>query len=121
MKVVYNGCYGGFSLSDKAIQRYVELKGVKLYEKPDGKFSGLSKSYYTTPDFADGSYFACYDIPRTDPILVQVVEELGNAADGKFANLLIQDVPAGQRWRIDEYDGIESIMTVDDYEWNIAT
>ena len=31
MKVVINACYGGFGLSHKAIMRYAELKGFKLY------------------------------------------------------------------------------------------
>jgi hypothetical protein len=31
MKVVINNCYGGFSLSHKAIMRYAELKGLTLY------------------------------------------------------------------------------------------
>jgi hypothetical protein len=28
-KVAYNACYGGFSLSHKAIMRYAELKGIR--------------------------------------------------------------------------------------------
>ena len=30
-KIVYNACYGGFSLSDEAIMRYAEIKGITLY------------------------------------------------------------------------------------------
>jgi len=26
----------------------------------------------------------------------------------------------GTQYRIDEYDGMESVMTIDDYEWSIA-
>jgi hypothetical protein len=98
MKVVYNGCYGGFSLSDKAIARYWELKGT---EPP--------KDWYNR------------NIERDDPLFVQVVEELGKEANGSFANLLIGEVAKGKRWRIDEYDGHESVMTDDEYEWKIAT
>lgn len=117
MKIVYNGCYGGFDLSDKAIRRYAELKGITLYNKTK---TSLLDAYYTQPDFADGSYFSTQDIARTDLILVQVIEELGAEANGTFADLHIEDVSAGQRWRIAEYDGSESVMTIDDYEWHIA-
>lgn len=30
MKVVINKCYGGFSLSEKAILRYAEIKNINL-------------------------------------------------------------------------------------------
>ena len=30
MELVINNCYGGFSLSDAGIARYLELKGMKL-------------------------------------------------------------------------------------------
>ena len=98
MKVVYNACYGGFSLSDAAITRYWEIKG------------GVP-----TPNWYNR------DIPRDDPALVQVVEELGDNADGSFANLTIDNIPSGARWRIDEYDGFETVRTIDDYEWHTAT
>jgi hypothetical protein len=93
-KIVYNACYGGFSLSDTAMQRYAELAG------------------YT--DASDR------DFNRADPLLVQVVEELGSAANGAHAKLRIAEVPAGSKYRIDEYDGAESVMTPDDYEWETA-
>ena len=31
MKIVINVCFGGFSLSNKAIKRYLELKGEECY------------------------------------------------------------------------------------------
>jgi len=92
-KIVYNRCYGGFGLSKAAWERYVELGGKAESE---------------------------YDVSRTDPILVQVVEELGMDADGEYAELAIADVPAGTKYRIDEYDGFESVRTIDDYDWSVA-
>jgi hypothetical protein len=52
--------------------------------------------------------------------LVQVVEELGDKANGRCAKLRIAEVPAGTLYRIDEYDGFESVETKDSYEWNVA-
>lgn len=59
-------------------------------------------------------------IARDDPLLVQVVEELGEKANGCHANLKIREIPTGTKYRIDEYDGSESVMTIDDYEWETA-
>lgn len=97
-KIVFNACFGGYNLSEAAIMRYAEIKGINI---------------------AIGG-FSIYDIERTDPALVQVVEELGEAANGMSAALRIADVPAGTLYRIDEYDGSESVMTQDDYEWSLA-
>jgi len=96
-KIVYNGSYGGFGLSDKAIQRYWELKGEPRPE-----------------------HWWDHDLHRADPLLVQVVEELGEEANGLYANLVIMDLPVGTLYRINEYDGMESVMTQDDYDWSEA-
>ena len=98
-KIVYNTCYGGFGLSDKAIKRYWELKGKPV---PDD---------FTQWDFEDN---------RADPILAQVVEELGEDADGHFAELAIHELEPGTKYRIHEYDGLETVMSIDDYKWSVA-
>jgi hypothetical protein len=49
------------------------------------------------------------DIPRHDPHLIQVVEELGAAASGMCAELRIVEIPADVEYEIDEYDGNEHI------------
>lgn len=46
---------------------------------------------------------------RADPLLVQVVEELGKVANGAYAKLEIVEIPDGIEWHLDEYDGIESV------------
>jgi len=58
--------------------------------------------------YADG-------VDRHDPALVQVVEELGNKANGNYAELRIAEVSGP--YRIDEYDGSESVETPDSYDW----
>lgn len=98
-KIVYNGCFGGFGLSEAAWKRYQELGGTA----------------------ADADvYDLGYGGNRADPVLVQVVEELGDRANTRFSDLRIKDVPAGTKYRIDEYDGHESVMTIDDYDWSVA-
>jgi hypothetical protein len=47
------------------------------------------------------------DIARDDPYLVKVVEELGEAANGKYADLKVVEVPGDVEWQIAEYDGLE--------------
>jgi hypothetical protein len=46
---------------------------------------------------------------RTCPKLIQVVEELGEKANGQFAKLRIIEIPDGVDWEIDEYDGSEKV------------
>ncbi|MCK5537574.1 MAG: hypothetical protein KAI79_12160, partial [Bacteroidales bacterium] len=58
-----------------------------------------------------------YDIPRHDPALVEMVEELGSEkASSRFADLKIAII-TGTQYRIDEYDGNESVETPDNQEW----
>lgn len=110
-EVVYSACYGGFGLSLEAQKMYLEKKSLT----PVFKDVGYTK-YYT--DEAD--VFSDCDIDRADPDLVTIVKELGDKANGEYAKLRIEDVPKGTLYRIDEYDGFESVMTQDAYDWKIA-
>lgn len=137
-KIVYNACFGGFELSHEAIMRYAEIKGMTLYPKEE---SVLGYHYYLCPpdefdriyaeelanpvspdrfETSNRLYFSVRDIERNDPALVQVVEELGEAANGSFSKLQITEVPAGTLYRIDAYDGREYVETRDGYDWKIA-
>ncbi len=110
-KVVYNACYGGFGLSNEAMDRMVEL-GYDLKLNP--KYNPNAKSKYDDT----GRKYECWgyvDCPRHDPILVQVVEELGEKANGNCADLQIEEVYGP--YRIDEYDGNESVKTPTGYDW----
>lgn len=84
-RIVINDCYGGFGLSDRALDEYKKLTGI------------------ADPDFYDR------DIARDDPYLVKVVREMGMGANGKFSNLKIVEVPADVEWILQEYDGAEWI------------
>jgi hypothetical protein len=122
MKIVINACHGGFDLSVKAIDRYIELKGLTLYKEYEGTWK--TTSYYTVTieeydrvhkaDKLKGNYSdsnaLCWnyrDIERTDSILIQVVEEMGEEANGKYGELKIVEIPDYVEWQIEEYDGME--------------
>jgi len=57
---------------------------------------------------SNAAYFTPRDIPRNDPFLIQVIEELGKQANGKYSLLKIIDIPDDVDWEIEEYD---------DWEW----
>lgn len=116
MKVVSNGSYGGFSISKEAVLLGREISG-------DPKWGGTLKGEcYEDGSLCDNDWDAHgMDLSRTDPTLIEVIEKLGQKADGRFARLRICDVQSGKQYRIDEYDGKECVMTVDDYTWEIAS
>jgi hypothetical protein len=60
-------------------------------------------------DLYEKHYLSASPDDRTDPKLIQVVEELGAKADGSCAKLKIINIPDGVDWEIDEYDGQESV------------
>jgi hypothetical protein len=64
------------------------------------KFSNEEWSKHTIDDMDDD---------RTNSLLIQVVEELGTAANGGCSKLSVVEIPDGTEYEIDEYDGMESI------------
>lgn len=130
MKVVINTLYGGFSLSHEGVLAYAARKGITLYPEKNEVFGYWD--YWTVPKkdrLPDVSgekwhvmtfeerkaYNEQYkrehldnrEIPRDDPDLVAVVEELGAKADGFCAELKVVEIPDGVEWQIEEYDGKE--------------
>ena len=133
-KVVVNSCYGGFGINEAGMLRYAELKGIKLYPEMN-EFRMMT--YYTVPPeqrvqplssdewlaatseqrmAANDAYSAqtlhYADFDRADPMLIQVVEELGAAAADQYAEFRIADVPDDVKWTIEEYDGKEWVAEV---------
>jgi hypothetical protein len=112
-KIIINACYGGFSVSNTAMKRYAELMGFE-YKAP-------VKEFYTSYVInATGDEISDSEISRTDPVLVQVVEELGNEANGMCSKLKIVELEKGTLYRIEEYDGFEDIVTDIDIQWRVA-
>jgi hypothetical protein len=127
MKIVINTYYGGFGLSEKAMRRYAELKGLTLYPDtgkfvttywlvPPGDREDQASFYAMTPEEAQASNkrygeqtLNDHDIERNDPLLVQVVEELGADAADRCGQLTVVEIPDDVLWDIAEYDGLEHV------------
>lgn len=85
MKVVINNCYGGFGITDAALEEYKSRR-----------------------DITDENFWYC-DIPRDCPVLVSMVEEQGSAMNGGFSDLKVVEIPDDVEWYIEEYDGMEHV------------
>ena len=82
--IVINKKYGGFGLS---------CEGFKLYREMGGNEELLFH----------------HQLTRDDPILVRVVETLGEKANTEYAYLKVVKIPLDVKWYISDYDGIEEI------------
>ena len=104
MKIVINCCFGGFSLSKKALLRLRELKEETAL---NDCLKGETYEDGSVCDFDCNSY--CREIPRNSKLLLQVIKELGKDANGDVAELKVVKIPDGTEWQIEEYDGSEHI------------
>ena len=98
MEVVINKCYGGYGLSTEAIALYLTKTGNEY-------------SFDGTRFTVNGKLFYASNIQRHDPVLIEVVKELGDKTNGPSAELKIVSIPKHAGYSIDEYDGSESIET----------
>ena len=124
-KIVINKCFGGFGLSPVAVLKLGEKKGLKLYPYQHCYIQrcykrasdNLAFTYYSTKDLGEETetipseyFFSKDNIDRSDPDLVDVIEELGvDRASGLYANLKIVEIPDDVEWIITDYDGIEQV------------
>ena len=141
MKVVINGCYGGFGLSNFAYKELLRRKGKECYfyenkygvgcyridDDPDNNKYFLvtvsTKDYGKFTEKIDSEHCVYYrgDNIRNDLDLIAMIEEFGSEkCSGRYAELEIEDVPSGTYYRIGEYDGIEYIEYRDDIDWLVA-
>lgn len=125
MKIVINKNHNEFNISHEAILRYSDIIGEKLYFEKDQWghhyiyakvpmhiFNELKSIIPAPLGVIDALEFKPWLIARNDPALVQVVEELGDAASDAFSILKIVDIPDDVNWTIKEYDGKEWIAEV---------
>jgi hypothetical protein len=65
---------------------------------------------YDREDNEIPEFLSTYDFEkyRADPEFIQTVEELGKLASGRFANLVVVEIPDGAEYDISDYDGVET-------------
>ena len=104
MEVVYNAGYGGFALSRKA----GELLKLRLCEA--GREADSARIVIYPSGCLGNSIHP--RLARHDSILVAVVKELGDKANGVCACLKVERLPDEWRgcYKLDEYDGLESVV-----------
>lgn len=92
MKIVINKCYGGFAMSEEQAKAY----GIPEEDLFEGFIPG------------EKVYYGGYNLDRTDPKLVEVVEQgLPNA---RASELQVVEIPDGAFYNIEEYDGLENVL-----------
>ena len=125
-KIVYNDCYGGYSLSDNAIdwlsehgsertKNFITKKRIEAEEKDD--FSSASQERMDNIKFYVMDAVRSF-LKRHDPDLVAVVEALGQEVNGSFSKLTIAEIDE-DKYFIDESDGRESVVTPTDLCWEV--
>lgn len=134
VKIAVNKCYGGFGLSEAGMIAYAQRKGLTLYPEsgricstywivpPDQRPTYLEGDAWHNATLAEreasnAAYSAARisddDIPRDDPDLIAVIEQLGSeVCSGMCAKLEVVEIPDDVKWQIEEYDGREWIAEV---------
>ena len=91
MKIVINKKYVGFGLSEEAILLYGDKKGLNIIAKQDEKIKTITRYYLNEVKEENG--FGEWEIERNDPVFVEVVEQLGDLANGHYSKLKVVEVP----------------------------
>lgn len=120
MKIVINKRHGGgFSLSTAAMKRAISesaagieiIKGINSDEFCDAG-DGYEVGTVESTLYKNGTCYTFRDYMeefRSDPVLVRIVEEMGEAVNGRYTDLKVVEIPDGIDWEIVEYDGKEHI------------
>ena len=83
IEIMFNSCHGGFGFSDAAMNAYRQTKELEDAEP----------------------------VSRHDPLMVQIVKDMGFEANGRHSFICIRSIPAKfeNYYEIIEYDGMESV------------
>lgn len=128
MKVILNKCFGGFHPSTECYELYCKKKDLSCYWYDyDWKhhdyvkvteFNSLVRYDCVTKDFGpfiegssdfDSHIINLFEDHRTDPILIECVEELKEQASSAVSKLVVVEIPDDMDYVIDNYDGIETL------------
>ena len=115
MKIVINRKHGGFGLSEEAVLLYGDKKGLNIIANQDEKIKTITHYYLNEVKEENG--FGEWEIKRNDPVLVEVVEQLGDLANGHYSKLKVVEVPDDIKWYIHDYDGLEEVHE-EHRKWN---
>jgi hypothetical protein len=107
MKIVINKKHGDFLPSKEAVLLYGDKKGLKIIAKQDEVIKTIT--HYFLNEVKNENLFAEWEIKRNDPVLVEVVEQLGDLANSCYTKLKIVEVPDDVKWYIHDYDGVEEV------------
>jgi len=110
LNVVINSKYGGFGISDFAFEKLIEL-GWKDSSDPLNNETDILILH--TPQmeyFFSTKWRNNLKELRTHKDLISVVEELGQEANGDFANLKVIEIPDDVDWDIDDCEGKEWVF-----------
>jgi hypothetical protein len=108
-KVFFNGCYGGFGVSERGAEWLLA--------------NGANPDKVTVRNDTEGLYGFAYvyvGLERHDPLLVRMVETLKQAADGLHARLYVHQLDQ-PLYRINEYDGSETVEEPSHVHWDNAS
>ena len=124
MKVVINECFGGFGISPAITKELIarNSKFVKVLDwntyfrgtKPIGLQDvgdGFFAESFGHPLLKEGKVYTI-DHDYSKEFRSDLVEKLGDEANGRFTQLEVVEIPDGIEWEIEEYDGQESIEEV---------
>jgi hypothetical protein len=114
MEVIINNCYGGFGLSDAAIERCCELglscttfdQNCKPLD-PQADFALLNLEMFSK------KFRILNELKiRTNPVVISVVRELGDKAKNSLSDPKIIEIPfdSTEGWHIQDYDGLEKVV-----------
>lgn len=105
-EVVINTQFGGFSISEEAVE------WLREHDYDAGEECTLPGEYYDDGSGPVDDYKSSFGfrLDRDDPGVVEVVRQLGSKASGEHASLSIVEVPSDVDWVIDEYDGQEKVV-----------
>lgn len=130
MEIVINKCWGVFGISREAklALAHTNCPHIKRWKPKDYYGSSPDWEAMFERDKEDGKSEQMFDVDvmwddiitdehsndqsRTCTFLIDIIKQLGDKANGHYAELKIVEIPDGTNFEIDDYDGMESVDEV---------
>jgi hypothetical protein len=128
IEIMVNDCFGGFGFSKQASEEYVKRsrnlpvakvdcdtiplllpQSANTSKQSQQQTSGGDLDHNEEPNFRA---INAYNIKRHDPLMIQIVKELGEKANGFCAQISIETIPSQyiNHYSIEDYDGSERVV-----------